>query len=101
MEKLIPRWHKGGKKLFPIQSILSYNLKVYGSRNNHARRFAEIPSAVIGRSKGAAPTTSPYPKAMAKKFRSKKDARHLSRHIAKSPDQKCIALPKDWRLNVL
>ena len=31
--------------------------KVYGSRNNHARRFAEIPAAVIGRSKKAAPAT--------------------------------------------
>jgi hypothetical protein len=34
---------------------LSYKLKGYGSTNNHTRRFAEIPSAVIGRSEGAAP----------------------------------------------
>jgi hypothetical protein len=56
-EKLIPSRHKVGKIPFSIHSILSYKLKVYGSRNNHTRRLTEIPLAVIGRSKGAAPAT--------------------------------------------
>ena len=40
-------------------------------------------------------------KAMVKKFRSKKDAWHLSWHITKPPHQKFNPLPKDRRLNVL
>jgi hypothetical protein len=51
-KRSIPSRHKVGKIPFSIQSILSYNLKEYGSRNNHTRRFTEIPNAIIGRSKG-------------------------------------------------
>jgi hypothetical protein len=56
-KKFIPSRHKVGKIPFSIQSILSYNLKEYGSRNNHARRFTEIPAAVNGRSTAFGPAT--------------------------------------------
>ena len=54
----------------------------------------KFPSAVIGRSKGAGPASKSLPKAMAKKFGSKKDAWHLAWHITKPPYQKCLTDPK-------
>ncbi|HTF22028.1 MAG TPA: hypothetical protein VK658_28300 [Chryseolinea sp.] len=45
--------------------------------------------------------TQSFPKVMVKKFRSKKDAWHLSWNITKPPYQKFNTLSKDRRFNVL
>jgi hypothetical protein len=66
---LIPRWYQGMETPFSIQSTSSYNLKAYGSRNNHTRRLTEIPSTVNGEDlSDFAQAAQSLPKAMAKKF---------------------------------
>ena len=90
-----------GKFSFTHFSAILKHL-AYGNTNSHNRRPAAIPSAAAGRPEGADPARKQsVPKGMAKKLRRPEDIGYLSRHLAKSPHQRRLAVPEARRYHVL